>query len=976
LSKAARRLLLKPAMAPEAPEVPSEEWGWSRTALERFSARTALTWVDASVRPANARSVTYASLVACASKVTDLIRRLDDETPASSPIALCLDNGLSFVTCMLGALWAGHSFMPVAIDPQVIQMQMLGMLAQMHVKILFCAPELVPAVQAVVARCAHPVHVCVLDDDEVLFPAKARHCMALARSLYGAYSDAPVLPALPRARCHERVCTFHTSGTTGTPKPIHNSHAEWAAFVRAAAAAYHMTADSRVFVATSHIFDPSAGLTFAALALGASACLAPWAHTLTELRASIELTHATHACSTPSVWELYELGMHHAADDDDAQHTAATTAAHHASASASAAASTTASATATATATATLPHAAASGTPPGTPRDSEPILGNGTPRDSEPKLGDSPILGNLTPSSTLQTVMLGGEPMPVALVRRWLRRGVRLINTYGTTEATVYQATHEIPQDVAELDEETIREHAHTIGIPFEGIQMSVIRCADDDEGHQEAGGMARAMGSVGTVQAAAAEQAGEEAEARGGLVELVLHGVQVDGGSAAGFRTGDLVRRSVSGQWLFAGRADRQVKLDGRRIELGPIEEVISRRMRPLVQRTVVQLVGSPRRLHAFCQLEQPESLGAASGELAMAHAATVRQLCALELPRYLVPAGVTFLERLPVTPTGKLDQRTLALLHERQCSLAASAELCARSEESARDGMWSPDGSWLHTVACCWAAELGLPLSRLSARSNFQRLSGNSLVALRIGSRLWQQRVSCRAELGGDRICHSEFGGAFGERMGVFAPITLLTTPVLEEYAQATAPAASEAAFDEAPSTEEVVSIPLDEAPSTEEVDSIPFDEAPSTEEVDSIPVAAARPTQLGSCSADPNSAVRPSSSSSEIDELAGQAVSLDAVALLRLLLLQHDYTHTVDNDLLIAAARSSSNGCAELLLQHGASPNAIGFGALTALHFALQRRNTVLAQLLLMTSDCMLIATNCLLEAGTRAAPADDL
>jgi acyl-CoA synthetase (AMP-forming)/AMP-acid ligase II len=216
--------------------------------------------------------------------VTDLIRRLDDETPASSPIALCLDNGLSFVTCMLGALWAGHSFMPVAIDPQVIQMQMLGMLAQMHVKILFCAPELAPAVQAVVARCAHPVHVCVLDDDEVLFPAKARHCMALARSLYGAYSDAPVLPALPRARCHERVCTFHTSGTTGTPKPIHNSHAEWAAFVRAAAAAYHMTADSRVFVATSHIFDPSAGLTFAALALGASACLAPWAHTLTELR--------------------------------------------------------------------------------------------------------------------------------------------------------------------------------------------------------------------------------------------------------------------------------------------------------------------------------------------------------------------------------------------------------------------------------------------------------------------------------------------------------------------------------------------------------------------------------------------------------------------------------------------------------------------------------------------------------------------
>ena len=333
-----------------------------------------------------------------------------------------------------------------------------------------------------------------------------------------------------------------------------------------------------------------------------------------------------------------------------------------------------------------------------------------------------------------------------------------------------------------------------------------------------------------------------------------MLHGVQVDGGSAAGFRTGDLVHRSASGQWLFAGRADRQVKLDGRRIELGPIEEVISRRMRPLVQRTVVQLVGSPRRLHAFCQLEQPESLGAASGELAMAHVATVRQLCALELPRHLVPAGVTFLERLPVTPTGKLDQRALALLHERQCSLATSAELLAHAEAPARDGAWTPNDGWLHTVACCWAAELGLPLSRLSARSNFQRLSGNSLVALRIGSRLWQQHASCRAELGGDRFRHlelggdrfrhselggdrfrhSELGGTFGERMGVFAPITLLTTPVLEEYAQATAPAASEAAFDE----------------------------ALSMEEVDSKQRTTVRPTQLGSCSADPNSAGRPSS------------------------------------------------------------------------------------------------------------------
>jgi hypothetical protein len=44
-------------------------------------------------------------------------------------------------------------------------------------------------------------------------------------------------------------------------------------------------------------------------------------------------------------------------------------------------------------------------------------------------------------------------------------------------------------------------------------------------------------------------------------------------------------------------------VKINGRRVELGPIELAISRAMHPIVSRTAVLLLLPARRLHAFCQ-------------------------------------------------------------------------------------------------------------------------------------------------------------------------------------------------------------------------------------------------------------------------------------------------------------------------------------------------------------------------------------
>ena len=121
-----------------------------------------------------------------------------------------------------------------------------------------------------------------------------------------AAAAAAAVAAARAASANDRLCTFHTSGTTGDPKAVHSSCTEFNAFVTAAAVPYHLNAASRVFVGNNTIFDPSAGLTFAALAVGATVCLAPWQCTLQHPGLCIELTQATHVCSTPAVWALHD----------------------------------------------------------------------------------------------------------------------------------------------------------------------------------------------------------------------------------------------------------------------------------------------------------------------------------------------------------------------------------------------------------------------------------------------------------------------------------------------------------------------------------------------------------------------------------------------------------------------------------------------------------------------------------------------
>src|SRR5262249_58180080 len=106
-------------------------------------------------------------------------------------------------------------------------------------------------------------------------------------------------------------------------------------------------------------------------------------------------------------------------------------------------------------------------------------------------------------------------------------------------------------------------------------------------------------------------------------------------------------------GNLEFLGRRDHQVKTRGYRVELGEIE--VALHAHPAVAEAVVLAVPDEEVTH---RLRAVVVLRAGS----VLEEATLKQYCALTLPRYMVPETIEFRSELPRTSSGKVDRRALA--------------------------------------------------------------------------------------------------------------------------------------------------------------------------------------------------------------------------------------------------------------------------------------------------------------------------
>ncbi len=180
-------------------------------------------------------------------------------------------------------------------------------------------------------------------------------------------------------------------------------------------------------------------------------------------------------------------------------------------------------------------------------------------------------------------------------------------------------------------------------------------------------------------------------------------------------YRTGDLARWRADGTLEFLGRLDHQVKLRGYRIELGEIEAVL--RSDADVKDAVVvarQDDAGDQRLVAYV-------VGQAAAT-ADADVAALRAHLRQNLPDYMVPSAFVALDRLPLTPSGKLDRKALPASAPQQRAAMAAYVAPRTPGEEVLAGIW---------------CEL-LALERVGVDDNFFELGGHSLLAMRVTARL----------------------------------------------------------------------------------------------------------------------------------------------------------------------------------------------------------------------------------------------
>ena len=239
-----------------------------------------------------------------------------------------------------------------------------------------------------------------------------------------------------------------------------------------------------------------------------------------------------------------------------------------------------------------------------------------------------PTLASLWPAEALDQVRLlifGGEACPQELVQRVSAQGREVWNTYGPTEATVVSCA--APLQPGE---------AVSIGLPLPGWDLAVV----DTHGNPVEFGQTGEL-VIGGVGLARYLDADKDRTTYAPLPAL---------GWKRAYRSGDHVRLAEDGLY-FVGRVDDQVKIGGRRIELGEVETAVSG-LTGVHSATVVvrETPGGDKILVAYLTLDTPhpdfENIATA-------------QLADL-MPRALIPR-LCVLDELPVTTSGKVDKKAL---------------------------------------------------------------------------------------------------------------------------------------------------------------------------------------------------------------------------------------------------------------------------------------------------------------------------
>ncbi|HEX2077204.1 MAG TPA: amino acid adenylation domain-containing protein, partial [Longimicrobium sp.] len=303
----------------------------------------------------------------------------------------------------------------------------------------------------------------------------------------------------------------------------------------------------------------------------------------------------------------------------------------------------------------------------------------------------------------LREVLFGGQAADAESVRRVLASGKpkRLLHMYGPTETTAWcswEAVEHLDEDAltVSVGRPTGNQRIYLLDSALQPVPIGV-------PGEAWVGGDGVVRGYLDRPALTAERFVPDPFTAEPG---------------ARMYRTGDRLRWTADGVLEFLGRLDAQVKIRGFRIEPGEVESVLSAHAGVREARVIVRGdAPGEARLVAYV-------VGGVDAE-------ELREHLRRSLPEYMVPAAFVGLERLPVTPNGKLDVKALP----------------APELGSAEERYVAPRTPVEEVLAGIWSEVLRI--ERVGRRDNFFELGGHSLLAVQVISRV-RQVLAVEAELG----------------------------------------------------------------------------------------------------------------------------------------------------------------------------------------------------------------------------------
>lgn len=327
------------------------------------------------------------------------------------------------------------------------------------------------------------------------------------------------------------------------------------------------------------------------------------------------------------------------------------------------------------------------------------------------------LLGVQWPGWSKLRVLCGGEAMTRDLAEALLAKAPCVWNLYGPTETTIWSTMCRMSPD----------ETAVSIGRPIDNTEVYIL----------DRYGQPLPAGGVGELHI------GGAGLARGYLNRPELTAekfIPHPFGAAPGarvYRTGDLARWWPDGRIECLGRVDHQVKIRGFRIELGEVEARLSAHPEVKFAAVVARSDGPQEDYLAAYWVPQAED--------AAPDAAHLRAFLAEVLPRHMIPAVFVRMNAFPLTPSGKIDRRTLPA-PDREAFEPTGTYLAPRDDTE-------------RTLVELFEQVLGV--KPVGIRDDFFALGGHSLSAARLVTRV---------------------DAALGKRMAL---ATLAAAPTIEQLA-----------------------------------------------------------------------------------------------------------------------------------------------------------------------------------------------